>query len=73
MNDYKQIIEQLKQQNMNPDLPQSQREANELRIQWLTWLNRDKPAKTEMTFLDPVHGRLTTHGYAFTPASLLRD
>ncbi len=73
MTDYQQIIEQLKLQNMNPDLPQSQKEANELRIQWLTWLNKEKPAKTETTFLDPVYGRLTTHGYSYTPASLLHS
>ncbi|MEH7035634.1 hypothetical protein V7054_26120 [Priestia megaterium] len=72
MTDYLQTIERLKQQNMNPDLPQSQREANELRIQWLTWLNKEKPAKVETTFLDPIQGRLTTYGYSYTPASLLQ-
>lgn len=70
MNDYKQMIERLNQQNMNPDLPQAQREANELRTQWLTWLSREKAEKVQTTYLDPIYGRLTTHGYTYTPASM---
>jgi hypothetical protein len=72
MTDHKQIIERLKQQNMNPDLPQSQREANELRCMWLEILHREKPSKTKTVFYDAVQQRLA-HGYSITPNGLLRD
>lgn len=72
MTDHKQIIERLKQQNMNPDLPQSQREANEHRITWLEILHREKPAKTKTVFYDAVQQRLA-HGYSISPNSLLMD
>lgn len=71
MTDHKQMIERLKQQNMNPDLPQAQREANELRIKWLEILHREKPSKNETVFYDAIQQRLV-HGYSITPASLLK-
>jgi len=72
MLDHLQVIERLKQQNMNPDLPQAQREANELRIQWIKMLHREKPSTTQTVFYDAVQKRLI-HGYSITPASLLRS
>jgi hypothetical protein len=72
MTDHKQIIEHLKQQNMNPDLPQSQREANEHRITWLEILHMEKPSKTKTVYYDAVQQRLA-HGYSVSPASLLHD
>ncbi|WP_456273836.1 hypothetical protein [Bacillus sp. AK031] len=70
MTDHKQIIERLKQQNMNPDLPQSQREANEHRITWLEILHKEKHSKTKTVYYDAVQQRLA-HGYSVRPASLL--
>ncbi|MGY8620194.1 hypothetical protein ACN6A9_01255 [Bacillus safensis] len=72
MTDYKQIIEQLKKQNMNPDVPQAQREANELRCKWLEILHKEKPVKVKTVFYDAVQQRLS-HGYSISPASLLQD
>jgi hypothetical protein len=72
MTEYQQIIDRLKQQNMNPDLPQAQREANELRCKWLEILHREKPAKVKTVFYDAVQQRLA-HGYSISPTSLLMD
>lgn len=72
MNDHLQIIERLEIQNMNPDISQGQRDANEHRIQWLKILHKEKPAKTKTVFYDAIRNRLE-HGYSITPASLLRE
>ncbi|MBV7505649.1 hypothetical protein KW850_10315 [Bacillus sp. sid0103] len=72
MTDYKQIIEQLKQQNMNPNTSESQREANSFRVKWLEMLHKEKPAPTKIVFYDAVQQRLA-HGYSITPNKLLHD
>ena len=43
MIDHIEIIKRLEQQNALIDTTEAQREANFFRIQWLTWLHRDKP------------------------------
>jgi hypothetical protein len=41
MTDHMEIIKRLEKQNALVDTTETQREANNFRIQWLTWLHRD--------------------------------
>ncbi|WML40756.1 hypothetical protein RCG19_03430 [Neobacillus sp. OS1-2] len=72
MMDYKQVIERLEKQNMNPDTTEAQREANNFRISWLKMIHREKPSKTKTVFYDAVQQRLV-HGNSVTPNGLLND
>lgn len=67
------MIERLKQQNMNPDTTEAQREANIFRCEWLERLHRDKPIYQPTIATDPVYEALTNPHFRGTVASLLTN
>jgi len=73
MTDHLEMIERLERQNMNPDLPKSQREANELRIQWLGWLHRDKPVHKPTNGTDVILEACKDPNYRCTPRLMLQN
>ena len=71
MIDHKDIIERLEQQNNWMDTTEAQREANKLRIQWLNWLNKEKPQVKHAASTDILMEAHKQSGYRCTPRSLL--
>ncbi|CAM3750091.1 hypothetical protein [Mesobacillus zeae] len=73
MIDHIEIIKRLEQQNALIDTTEAQREANLFRIQWLTWLHRDKPTYHPSNGTDFLLEAHKNPNYRCTPRSLLEN
>lgn len=73
MLDHIQIIARFKDQLMNPDLTEGERDALQHRITWLEMLHRPKPTYKPTNGTDILLEALKDPNYRCTPNSLLNN